>query len=205
MRVIFFCAIALTFFIALSQTSESSKTETLQALLESSQAAYQGGDYPKSFEAGADLIARAAKIKDTVFLQKGYRNIAYNYLVLEDTTQARINFEMSHIYASDDDKLLGQNCLDFGDLYMNMGDSFYKKSIDYFQKSIDYFEKTKDSLDLAKAYLNISLSLNKTQKYEALFPYLKKLTLLAPSGPPHFVNVTQNMWGEYHMSRKRIL
>lgn len=195
---------AATYSNSISQTSELSDKQVLQSLYDSSTTAYDNGKYNESLEYNIKLIKRASKLKDTIFLQKGYRNIAYDYLELQDTTQARINFVNASTYAAllENDTIIGENYMDLANFYIELGAAYEEKTFAYYQKSIDFFEKTQDSSNLSNVYFNLSSFLIDANKFDRLVSNLQKTTALIPYGGPHFEQSVNNLWGKYYLHRK---
>lgn len=175
----------------------------IEKLIDSSSINYSMGNYVKSLSNNIAIVENAEKINDFNYLQKGYRYLGYDYLVLEDLDLARVNFEKAQQYAQliKNDTLVAETFMDLANLFSS-NPSDYEKAIRYHDKSIELFKKTKDSINLGKAYYNTIITLYTNEKYSAALPYLQEATKLIGIDIANFKNKLYNHWAEYFIQKR---
>jgi len=188
-----------SYFIT-AQTNNLQIKEELKALVDSSIIYYESSNYSKSLEHNIKIIETAKKINDTFYLQRGYRFLGYDYLILKDTTQARKSFEKSQQYAGtiQDSVGLGLTYMDLANIYGYSKNSL-NKALEYHNRSIDIFKIVKDTFNLSNAYFNTVLTLHEHKRYDASLDYLKEVDKLQ-----HYLSYgiranIQNQWALYYL------
>ncbi|WP_186434752.1 response regulator [Dokdonia sp. Hel_I_53] len=175
----------------------------IEKLIDSSAINYSAGNYVKSLSNNIAIVENAEKINDFAYLQKGYRYLGYDYLILEDLELARVNFQKAQQYAQliENDTLVAETYMDLANLFSNIPND-YEKAIRYHNKSITLFKKIKDSVNLGKAYYNTIITLYNHEQYNAALPYLKEANKLIGIGISNYKNKLFNQWAEYYIQNK---
>ena len=139
-----------------------------KTLKDSSDFYYNKGQVGKSLEINIQILNMGLEINDPNYIQQGYRLIAYDYLLLNDTVLAKENFKKAEKYASllRNDTAIAKNSMDFANLYSSiLGQE--KKAILYHKKAIELFKKIKDTANILNAHYNAAVSLISLEDYEA--------------------------------------
>ncbi len=110
-------------------------------LLDSSNNFYNDGHYTKSLELNLDILKMAFAMKKPYYIHQGYRYLAYDYLVLNDTVLAEENMKKSEYYAklSNNDTATAVTFMDLANMYSTH--KKYQKALEFHDKSIDGFGK----------------------------------------------------------------
>ena len=199
-RFNYFLILLMLSSLGTAQTDSLKIKERLKILMDSSATYYGANNYSKSLEFNVKIIEEAKKINDTSYLQSGFRYLGYDYLVLQDTIQARESFERSQEYASlsQDSSGLGMSYMDLANLYGHSEKSI-DKALEYHDKSIVIFEKLKDSFNLSNAYLNTILTLQESRRYDKSLKYLIKTEQLKDQLSNGLKANLQNQWAIYYL------
>ncbi|AWH74258.1 hybrid sensor histidine kinase/response regulator [Dokdonia sp. Dokd-P16] len=199
-RIIIFLILVMSVSLGTAQTDSLKIKERLEQLMDSSATYYEATNYSKSLELNVRIIEEAKKINDTGYLQSGFRYLGYDYLILQDTIQARESFERSQEYANlaQDSLGLGLTYMDLANLY-GYSDNSINKALQYHDKSIAIFEKTKDSFNLSNAYLNTVLTLQEHERYDKSLKYLKKADQLKNQLSNSLKTSLENQWAIYYL------
>ena len=151
-------------FFALAQRSgpasevSSIKLENTPAnfkrLLDSSNNFYNSGLYNRSLALNQDILKMAFAMQDPYYIHQGYRFLAYDYLVLNDTILAQENMQKSEQYArlSKNDTATAVTYMDMANMYATFSET--DLALDFHERSINLFRKIGDSTGLAKAHYN---------------------------------------------------
>lgn len=197
--IVFFFSLVLLPTCAISQEATTSVQEDIKKLIDSSNAYYNAGNYSKSLELNVKIVEQAIRINDTSYLQKGYRYLGYDYLLLGDTIQARTSFEKSQRFASfsKDKKALGQSYMDLANLY-GTSSEMLDKALTYHNLSITTFKKLKDTISLGSAYYNTIVNLQEAKKFLESRPYLTEIDKIKYSLNNSLRAGIQNQWARYY-------
>jgi len=151
-------------FFALAQRSETLtedvpvKLENTPAnfkrLLDSSNNFYNSGHYNRSLALNQDILKMAFAIDEPYFIHQGYRYLAYDYLVLNDTLLAQENMQKSEQYArlSKNDTATAVTYMDMANMYATFSE--IDLAMEFHSRSINMFRSIGDSTGLAKAHYN---------------------------------------------------
>lgn len=137
-----------------------------KTLKDSSDFYYNKGDVGKSLAINIQILNMGLKINDPHYIHQGYRLIAYDYLVLNDTVLAKDNFKKAEKYANllKNDTAIAKNSMDLANLYSTIiGQE--AKSIPYHNKAIELFKKIKDTVNTLNAHYNAALTLIYLEDY----------------------------------------
>lgn len=183
----------------MAQESRCSIQQHIEKLIDSSNIYYNEGNYSKSLQTNISIIEKASRIKDTFFLQKGYRFLGYDYLFLNDTIRAKASFEKAQKFASNfkNKEALGKNYMDLANVY-GASSRTMDKAITYHNKSIDIFARLNDTLNLGAAYFNTIFNLHKVGRFSESLPYLIKIDSIKKPLTSTLKAGILNKWGEYH-------
>lgn len=190
----------------LSNTSSTILEAHIKKTIDSSNVYYSKGNYAKSLESNIKLLKLAKKTNNPRHINKAYRFLAYDFLVLNDTLLARENFENAKKYAEifNDDSTLGLSFMDLANYHSN-ADLNYNKALRYHDLSINKFIKTKDSVELAKAYYNGTITAFAAEKYEKAKVYLSALSQpeFEKYRPAYFSASAHGFWARYYNLQKK--
>lgn len=151
-------------FFALAQRSGSQQDDdpkklentpaNFQRLLDSSNNFYNSGLYNRSLALNQDILKMAFAMEDPYYIHQGYRYLAYDYLVLNDTLLAQENMQKSEQYArmSKNDKATAMTFMDMANMYATF--SQLDLAMEFHERSINMFRRIGDSTGLAKAHYN---------------------------------------------------
>ncbi|MCW9036485.1 MULTISPECIES: response regulator [Altibacter] len=175
------------------------KKERFKMLMDSSNIHYNNGDYRKDLALNFDLLELAFEINEPYYIHKGYRNLAYDYLVLGDTLLAKESFEKAEKQAllSKNDTVRALTYMDLANIYTITG-SGPEAAFDYHDKSIDLFEKLEDSAGLAKAHYNVILTALEVDELTLAYTHIIKARKLIPFGDASYAASLDNLMGQYH-------
>jgi signal transduction histidine kinase/ActR/RegA family two-component response regulator len=161
---------------------------------------YNSGRYKESRETNIELLKTALKIDEPYYKYMGYRFLAYDYLALNDTIQARENFVKSQHNAqlADIDSITAFSYMDQANLYSTIeGD--YKTAIRYHNKAINLLEKIGDSVNLGKANYNAVLTAFEAEEYNVGYGHLLRAKNLKDKLDHKMFGVGLDiLLGEYH-------
>lgn len=163
------CAVAVFLlcmfpFFALAQESgpeqvdDPKKLENTPAnfkrLLDSSNNFYNSGLYNRSLALNQDILKMAFAIDDPYLIHQGYRFLAYDYLVLNDTLLAQENMQKSEQFArlSKNDTATAVTYMDMANMYATFSE--LDMAMQFHERSINMFRSMADSTGLAKAHYN---------------------------------------------------
>ncbi|WP_435578534.1 response regulator [Gilvibacter sp.] len=146
-----------------------------RALIDTSDLYYFNGQYKESLKLNISLLSAANYLKKPELLHLAYRNLAYDYLVITDTVNAKESFLKSQKYAMEakNDTAVALSYMDLANMYSTVNVN-YKLAMDFHKKAIDGFTLIKDSLRLAKAHYNAALTAMDLQKYQAAYLHIVK-------------------------------
>ena len=204
MRLFFcYCIYLCSTFIGNAQIDTLAVEKDLKKLIDSSTINYSVGNYIKSLSYDIEIIKKAQEIQNINYLQKGYRFLGYDYLILEDIELAKTNFEKATYYATliNNDTVTAKNYMDLGGIYSYTPED-YNKAISYHKKSIALFKKLNDTTFLSEAYYNTVLTAFKNNQYDDALPYLNNATALSSNQNDHFKHSLNNVWAEYFIEKE---
>lgn len=198
-----YCVYVCSIFVASAQIDTLAIEKNLKQLIDSSTTNYSAGNYVKSLSFDIEIINKAQEINNINYLQKGYRFLGYDYLILEDIELAKVNIEKAAYYANiiNNDDVIAKTYMDLGCIYSYTPEDYFK-AISYHDKSIELFKKLKDTTCLSKAYFNTVLTTYKNNKYDDALPYLNKTTTLASTQNNRFKHSLNDLWAEYFIEKK---
>lgn len=188
-----------------SDDSEKSiQKERFDRLMDSSNQHYNNGDYRKDLALNFELLKLALEIDEPYYKHKGYRNLAYDYLVLGDTLLAQESFEKSEKQAhlSKNDTAKAQTYMDLANIYSITGNSA-DHAFEYHDKSIELFEKLKDSNGLAKAHYNTILTALENKDFKRAYLHIIKAKKFIPYGDPGYEAGLESLLGQYYFQVKK--
>ena len=188
---------------SLSYTNYINPTN-FKKLLDSSNNFYNDGHYTKSLELNLNILKIALVMNKPYYIHQGYRYIAYDYLVLNDTVRAEENMKKSEYYAklSNNDTATAVTFMDLANMYSTH--KKYSKAIEFHDKSIDGFEKIFDSTGLAKAHYNAIFTALEAKQYYKAFKHIVKAEALNKFGDHSSYSIGVNIfYGEYYILKKK--
>lgn len=196
----FFLSFSLSTF---SQNSAPIDKAYINKLIDSATTYYNTGNHSKSLELTVQIITAAKKIKDTYNLLSGYRYLGYDYLILNDTLQARESFEKAQSLANliNDNQSLGLSYMDLANLYGSSNGQF-EEAILYHKKSIELFKKENDSVNLGTAYYNTAYTCFENNEPEIAVTYLQKADAYKYYLDSNLRAGIQNSWAEYYLEKE---
>lgn len=206
----YFLIFYIAFFSAYGQNSSSerldkkdnklSKEALFEQLMDSSNVYYNNGDYRKDLALNFELLKLAFEINNPYYINKGYRNLAYDYLILGDTLLAKESFEKSEKQAqlAQNDTVTALTYMDLANVYSVLTNK-KKEAIDYHEKSIRLFEKLKDSSNLAKAHYNTILTALEHEDLNLSYLHLLKARKYASYGDPYFEAGLDCLLGQHYI------
>ncbi len=177
--------------------------KAFQKLLDSSNNFYNNSEYTKSLKLNMKILNIAYKLENPYYIHQGYRYLAYDYLILNDTILAMDSFKKAENYAklSKNDTATAVTYMDLANVYST--NKNYKKSFTYFDKSINLFNKIKDSAGLAKAYYNTVLTAIEVKDFDKALKNINKAKELNKFGNDNsFLINLDNFLGEYYINKK---
>ncbi|MFT4697641.1 MAG: signal transduction histidine kinase/CheY-like chemotaxis protein [Flavobacteriaceae bacterium] len=184
-------------------TIVANNPKNFQKLLDSATAFYNQGDYTKSLVLNIDVLKMAYTLDDPYYLHQGYRSLAYDYLVLNDTINAMTNMKKSEHYAglSKNDTATAVTYMDLANIYsINQN---YKKAYHYHDKSITQFNSIKDSIGLSKAHYNYIYTAIDNDDYERAYVHILKSKQLLKFEDHHSYCISlDGFLGEYYLHHK---
>ncbi len=177
----------------------SAKKILFQKLLDSSNVHYNNGDYRKDLALNFGLLSLAFEIDEPYYIHKGYRNLAYDYLVLGDTLMAKESFEKSEKQAqlTKNDTVRAHTYMDLANIYSISGDRM-EEAFDYHDKSIELFEKLNDSSGLAKAHYNTVLTAIESKNLNKAYIHIIRAKKFIKYGDPNYEISLENLLGQYY-------
>jgi signal transduction histidine kinase/CheY-like chemotaxis protein len=189
-------------FLFSQDSDDSDKTaqkEHFEQLMDSSNTHYNKGDYRKDLALNFELLKLALEIDEPYFIHKGYRNLAYDYLVLGDTLLAQESFEKSEKQAllSKNDTAKAVTFMDLANIYSITGNSA-DHAFEYHNKSIELFEKLQDSTGLAKAHYNTILTALENDDFNRAYLHIIKAKKFIPYGDPGYASGLESLLGQYY-------
>jgi signal transduction histidine kinase/ActR/RegA family two-component response regulator len=183
-----------------SPFTKSQLISVMERVLDSSSAYYDKGNFAKSLETNIKLLELAKQIGEPKYLNKAYRFLGYDFLIINDTLLARQNFEDAKKYAEilNDDVAIGLSYMDLANYYSS-AELNYEKALINHEISIEKFVKAKDSTALAKAIYNATIS---AFEANALEDGKRFLTLLNDErfdqySHSSFKSQSHTFWAEY--------
>ncbi|MBV1924090.1 MAG: response regulator [Flavobacteriaceae bacterium] len=177
--------------------------KNFQKLLDSATAFYNQGEYTKSLQLNTDILKMAAYLDDPYYLHQGYRSLAYDYLVLNDTINAITNMKKSEHYAglSKNDTATAVTYMDLANIYST--NQNYKKAYFYHDKSIVQFKSINDSIGLSKAHFNYIYTALDNDDYEKAYVHIMKSKELLKFEDHHSYCIgLDGFLGEYYLHHK---
>jgi two-component system, sensor histidine kinase len=184
--------------------SDFNNPRNFKKLLDSSNNFYNDGHYTKSLELNLDILKMAFAMKKPYYIHQGYRYLAYDYLVLNDTVLAEENMKKSEYYAklSNNDTATAVTFMDLANMYAT--NEKYEKALDFHDKSIDRFGKIFDSTGLAKANYNAVYTALEAKQYNKAFDYIVKAEALNKFGDHSSYSIGIDIfYGEYYVLTKK--
>lgn len=147
-------------------------TEKAEVLIDSSSFYYSQGKYVESIKANVALVKIGLEIDDPKYLYRGYRYLAYDYIIMGDTLRAKENFMNAQRIAQDGGVIAfeAENQMDLANLCASSNDN-HTKAIKYYKRSIELHIEANDSIGLAKAYYNAVVSGVSHKKDQAFVLY----------------------------------
>ncbi|MEL6811429.1 MAG: response regulator [Bacteroidota bacterium] len=204
----------LLFFVAQAQVTETLLTDELepleditedyQTLIDSSNTYYFEGNYRRSLEVNILLLKKALSENNIYNIHRGYRQLAYDYLAMNDTLLTKESFEKSEKYAklSANDTATATTYMDMANLYATLK-SDYETALSYHDKSIDLFKQIKDSAGLAKAHYNTILTALDAKDYPKAFLHLIKVKHLRDFEKHSSYHIgVESLFGEYYLAKE---
>jgi signal transduction histidine kinase len=181
------------------ETASISKEIQFQRLMDSSDVYYTKGDYRKDLALNFELLKLAFEINEPYYLHKGYRNLAYDYLVLGDTISAKESFEKSEKQAhlSMNDTVSAHIYMDLANVY-SFTENNSEKAMEYHEKSIELFEKLNDSAGLAKAHYNTILTALETDDFNRAYVHIIKAKKYIEYGDTSYATALECLLGQYY-------
>lgn len=177
--------------------------KNFQKLIDSATAFYNQGDYTKSLELNTDILKMAFELNDPYYLHQGYRSLAYDYLVLNDTINAITNMKKSEHYAglSKNDTATAVTFMDLANIYST--NQNYKKAYLYHDKSIAKFNSINDSIGLSKAHFNYIYTALDNDDYDKAYVHIMKARALLKFEDHHSYCIgLDGFLGEYYLHYK---
>ncbi|QNJ97320.1 response regulator [Constantimarinum furrinae] len=177
--------------------------KSFQKLLDSSSYYYNKGNYKRSFELNITLLKQALAQENPYLIHQGYRNLGYDYLVMEDTVMAQESFEKSSRYAefSENEFAKAITYMDLANIYAYTADN-YVTAFEYHRLSIKLFEKLQDSTYLARAHFNTILTSMEAGDYNKAYLHIIKARRLAKyDDEDAYTLALDNLLGEYHYEK----
>jgi signal transduction histidine kinase/CheY-like chemotaxis protein len=186
----------------LNKEDKFSKQILFQKLLDSSQTHYDNGDYIKDLELNFNLLNLALELNEPFYLYHGYRNLAYDYLAIEDTMLAKVNFLKSEKQAllSKNEKVSAKSFMDMANFYMLSSES-PEQAFNYFNKSIQILETLKDSVGLAKAHYNVIITAFEIGDINKAYNHIVKAKKYAKHGDKTYLAAIDILLGEYYFEK----
>jgi len=161
---------------------------------------YNSGRYKKSRETNIELLKTALKIDEPYYKYMGYRFLAYDYLALNDTIQARENFNKSeqHAQLANIDSVTAYSYMDQANFYSTI-EQDHKAAMQYHNKAIKLLEKIGDSTNLGKAHYNAVITAFEAEKYNIGYGHiLRAKGLINKLNHDMFAVGLDILLGEYH-------
>lgn len=180
--------------------SNSEKEILFDRLMDSSNVYYNNGDYRKDLALNFEILKLAFDINKPHQINKGYRNLAYDYLVLGDTLLAKESFEksMKHANLSEDEAVKALTYMDLANIYSMDVTKSKEEIFSYHNKSIKIFEKLKDSTNLTKAHYNTILTALELEDYKRAYLHLIKAKKYLKFGEPSEEAALMGLQGQYY-------
>jgi signal transduction histidine kinase/ActR/RegA family two-component response regulator len=180
----------------------SSKQILFQKLIDSSQTLYDNGDYKKDLVLNFKLLKLALELNKPFYLYNGYRNLAYDYIAIGDTTLAKENFVKSEKQAllSKNEKVEAQSYMDLANFY-TLSSQSSEQAYKYHNKSIQILETLKDSVELAKAHYNVILTAFEIDDLNKAYIHIIKAKKYAKHGDKTYLAAMDVLLGEYYYKK----
>jgi signal transduction histidine kinase/ActR/RegA family two-component response regulator len=189
-----------------SPFTKSQLISVMERVLDSSSAYYDKGNFAKSLQANIKLLELAKQIGEPKYLNKAYRFLGYDFLVINDKLLARQNFEDAKKYAEilNDDVAIGLSYMDLANYYSSAEHDYDKALINH-EISIKTFRKAKDSTELAKAIYNAVISAFDADAFEDAKRFLTQLNdkRFDPFNHESFQSESYIFWSEYYNKMER--
>lgn len=187
------------------QDSNSDLKLHIEQVLDSSDYYYDKGNITKSLQSNIKLLKLAQKLNDPKYLNQAYRFLGYDFLIIQDTSLARQNFESAKKFAIklEDDVALGLSYMDLANYYSS-AELNYEKALLYHKLSIKNIKKANDSTELFKAIFNATISAFEADKLEDGKQFLTTLNSEGFNKYNHesFLFQSHNLWAEYYNKTK---
>jgi len=185
-----------------NEINRSSKHIMFQTLLDSSQTHYDNGDYNKDLAVNFKLLKLALELNESFYLYNGYRNLAYDYIAIGDTTLAKENFVQSEKQAllSKNEKVKAKSYMDLANFYTLSGKTS-EQAFNYYNKSIHILETLKDSVELAKAHYNVIVTAFETEDLNKVYAHIIKAKKYADHGDKTYLATIDGLLGEYYFNK----
>ena len=178
--------------------------KAFQKLLDSSNYLYNNGEYTKSLKLNIKILNKAYDLEDPYYIHQGYRYLAYDYLILNDTILAMESFKKSENYAklSKNDTATAVTYMDLGNVHATYQE--YKKAQIYFKRSINLFKKINDSLGISKAYYNMVVAYMDEEDFDNAYKYILKAKKINKYGNDITFTINlDNFLGEYYLNKNQ--
>ncbi len=203
MKQLNFFILLFTISFAHAQLDTIALKQEINDKIEESTKAYNSSKYAESQALNQEILRLAESIKDSASLQIGYRFLAYDFLVSQDTLQARIAIEKSIEYAkSATNKIeLAETYAVLASIYENTKQPF-KKTLNEYNKAIKIYKEEKDSIGLGYIYLNITESCIKYEKFDLVRIYIDKSKPFIEKFLPEDLGFYYSQCAMYYLSQK---
>lgn len=173
--VIFFISITTVFsqkaldIDSLENSDIELSKSAFNKLLDTSLVYYNKGNTEKSLRLNLVLLKKALQLDDPYYKYKGYTNIGYDYLFVEDTLLAYESFLKAEVFAkaSKNDTMIATSYMNLANVYSLQ--QKYELALQNLDKSIRNFERIKDSGSLAIAHYNKVLAFYEADKFNKMF------------------------------------
>ena len=185
-----------------NEKDKSPKQILFKILLDSSQTLYENGDYNKDLALNFELLKLALQLDKPFYLYNGYRNLAYDYIAIGDTTLAKENFVKSEKQAllSKNEKVKAKSYMDLANFYTLSSESS-DQAFKYYNKSIQILEKLKDSVELAKAHYNVIITAFEVDDLNRAYAHIVIAKKYAEHGDKTYLATIDGLLGEYHFEK----
>ena len=201
-----FIFICISTFAQKKETSDSlpfSEKHSFKELEAAADIYYNKGNARESLKINIQLLKKGLESKNNYYIHRGYRNLGYDYLELNDTLHAKESFTKSEKYArlSKNDTATALSYMDLANIYAEL-DHNYQKALQYHDKSIALFEKLKDSASIANAHYNAIITALAAKSFNKAYTHILQARKLNDFNKEHFNYIGIDvLTGEYYLKK----
>ena len=188
-----------------AQDKLESPKDTLEFLIDSSNAAYDNFNYKDAIKYSSALIDLAKEHDQDYYTFLGYDMLGGIYLGIDDTIKGRVYSEkaLNLARSTQQDSLIAWGTFNLGILYSD-NEKTYPKAIRYFEESVDINEKMGELDEIYLIYMSMAWTYLDFKKFDKALEILLKADSISRKTEvdPKDTYFFKMLWGRYHLAQE---